>query len=692
MRRLGKQIVAAACAALLLAGCIKSGTPQSDAGLGAGDDWPSVNGDVAESGYSRLTQIDAENAGKLGLAWSLDLPGEVTLEATPLAVGGTLYFTGSYAAVYAVDASSGTVLWRFDPQTWKHNPQKMHFTFAANRGVAYRDGKIFSAAIDGRLFALDAKTGKQLWSVETTDPKGPQTITSAPRLIGDLVIIGQGGADFGARGYVTAYDQASGKQAWRFYVAPGSPEENKGDATQEMAAKTWSGEWWKTGTGGAPWNSITFDAEMGRVYVATGNAAPYDQQKRGAGDNLFTAAIVALDAKSGKYIWHYQINPADSWDYDSTQQMTLATLNLDGKPKKVLMQAPKNGFFYVIDRETGRPISAGKTTLMTWAKGFDVKTGKAIEEPGIRYESGQIDIWPGPIGGHNWQSMSYSPKLGLVYLPVGQIGERLLRGDGGPDAFNVMGLSTRPLVEKPGDGKASLVAWDPVAQRQVWKVQHDHLWNGGALVTAGNVVFQGTAEGRFNAYDARSGKELWHFDAGLGIVAAPMTYTFGGKQYVSILVGYGGTTAAFGDFMRVGWKYGQQPRRLLTFALDGQATLPPGTPPEMKVNAVDDPALVLNPADVKAGSELTVQCAACHGIGMKSPGSPGPDLRESALAMDLASLRKVLKEGVLLERGMPRFEGLTDDQIRQIHAFIRAQARSALAAQAKGGTGASVAK
>ena len=678
MRHLSKGFMAVAGAACLLASGAHSGVPQTDAGLGAGNDWSSVNADVAETAYSRLAQINAGNVRTLGLAWSLDLPGEVTLEATPIEVGGVLYFTGSAATVYAVEATSGKILWKFDPETWKHNPQKMHFTFAANRGVAYQDGKIFSAAIDGRLFALDARTGRQLWSVETTDPAGPQTVTGAPRLFDGKVIIGQGGADFGARGYVTAYDQASGKQVWRFYVAPGSPDQDKGDATMEQAARSWSGEWWKTGTGGAPWNSLTFDKDMGRIYIATGNAAPYDQQKRGKGDNLFTASIVALDAATGKYLWHYQVNPADSWDYDSTQQMTLATLNIDGKPRRVLMQAPKNGFFYVIDRETGKPISAGKTTMMTWATSIDLATGRPVENPGIRYESGKIDIWPGPIGGHNWQAMSYSPKQGLVYLPVGQIGERLIRGDGGPDAFNVMGLSTQPLTLRPGDGKASLVAWDPVNQRQAWKVQHANLWNGGTLSTAGDLVFQGLAEGMVHAYDARTGADLWHFNAGLGIVAAPMTYMVGGRQYVSILVGYGGTTAAFGDYMRVGWKFGAQPRRLLTFALNGRARLPQGAPPEMKVNAVDDPSIVISPADVKAGSELTVQCAACHGIGMKSPGSPGPDLRESAIAMDLDSLHKVLKDGILLEKGMPRFEYLNDEQIRQIHAFIRAQARAAI--------------
>ena len=322
--------------------------------VGAAANWASHGGDVNESGFSRLQQINTSNIARLGLAWSLALPGEATLEATPLAVDGVLYFTGSYAAVYAVDAVTGKLLWKYDPQTWKHYPIKMLFSFAANRGVAYADGRIFSAALDGRLFALDAKTGKLFWSVETTSPKSMQTITGAPRVFDGKVIIGNAGADFGARGYVTAYDAATGSQVWRFYTAPGKPEDNKGDPAMERAAATWSGQYWKTGTGGAVWDSITFDPELNRIYLGTGNAGPYDPSLRspGGGDNLYTASIVALDADTGKYVWHYQAVPRDAWDYDCTQQMTLAELTIEGKKRKVLMQAPKDGFFYVLDRET----------------------------------------------------------------------------------------------------------------------------------------------------------------------------------------------------------------------------------------------------------------------------------------------------------------------------------------------------
>ncbi|MGE3692170.1 MAG: PQQ-binding-like beta-propeller repeat protein, partial [Novosphingobium sp.] len=516
-----------------------------------------------------------------------------------------------------------------------------------------------------------------------TIPKGAMMIsTGAPRVMNGKVIIGNGGADFGARGYVTAYDAETGKQLWRFYTVPGKPEDNAGNPALEAAAKTWGPEFWKnTGGGGTVWNGMTFDAAKNRVYIGVGNAGPYDPKLRdpgSTGDNLYTSSIVALDATTGAYVWHYQETPRDSWDYKATPNIVMATLNLEGKPRDVLLHMPTNGFFYVLDRETGKPISAEAASLVTWADGIDLKTGRPIEKPGIRYETGDITLWPGTVGGHNWQPMSYSPKTGLVYVPEQQIGLRMSRGEQRVNDFNVMGLMVGSVVEKPGDGKGSLIAWDPVAQREVWKVQHPTLWNGGTLATAGGLVFQGTADGWFHAYDARNGSEVWKFNAGLGIVGAPISFRAGGKQYISVLVGYGGTTAAFGDVMNVGWKYGAQPRRLLTFALNGKATLPASTPPDMKVHALDDPALVLNEADVQAGRALSVQCAACHGVGLQSTGTPGPDLRESNIALDLAAMSQVLKQGLLMERGMPRFQNLTDEQIRQLHAYIRARAREAL--------------
>ncbi len=648
--------------------------------FGAGrsaDDWTSHNND-RESAYSPLTQIAASNVQRLGLAWFLDLPGEQMLQATPLEVNRTLYFTGSYGKVYAVDPVDGTVRWTYDPEVWKHNPAKLRTVLPANRGLAYLDGKVYFGTLDGRLIALDAKVGKLVWSVETTASESVQYITGPPRTFKDMVIIGNGGADFAARGYLTAYDAATGKQRWRFYVVPGSPEENQGDPAMQSAARTWHGEFWKTGTGGGPWDGITCDPELNRIYVGTANAAPYDPEVRspGGGDNLYTASIVALDADTGKYVWHYQVNPRDAWDYDSTQQMALADLTIDGQRRTVLMQAPKNGFFYVLDRHTGRLISAQKLGKATWAERIDVASGRPVEAPNIRFQNGPTTIWPAPNGAHSWQSMSYSVQNGLVYIPYQQMGmryERTRQDKAGTLSF--AGLAMTKVAVDRTDVKGALLAWDPVAQKLRWKVQHEHLWNGGALATAGNLVFQGTAEGYLVAYNGLTGERLWRFDAGLGITAAPMSYAIRGRQYVSILVGYGGTNM-LGDVLNVGWKFQAQPRRLLTFALDGKAVLPQSQPADLTTHAVDDPLLQLDAGEVTRGRAVfTGNCALCHGLDAVSAGAPAPDLRESSLAVSRQALWQVLHEGVLLQRGMPRFEELTEAQVAQLHAYIRSVAR-----------------
>jgi quinohemoprotein ethanol dehydrogenase len=660
------------------AGLPASSTPP----VGAGADWVGHDAAADESAYSRLDQIKTSNVRRLGLAWSMDLPGEASLEATPLAVNGVLYFTGSYAAVYAVDARSGKLRWKYDPQTWQHNPAKLNYTFGANRGAAYADGRIYSAALDGRLFALDASSGKLIWSVETTTPESMYTITGAPRVFRGKVIIGNGGADFGARGYVTAFDGATGKQLWRFYVVPGSPESNQGDPVMERAAKTWTGQYWLTGTGGAVWGDITFDPELNRIYLGTGNGGPYDPTVRspGGGDNLFTASIVALDADTGKYVWHYQAVPLDAWDYDCTQQMTLADLTIDGTPHKVLMQAPKDGFFYVLDRENGKLLSAEKYGKVTWADHIDLTTGRPVEAPNIRYETGQVLVWPAPTGAHAWQSMSFSPRTGLVYIPYMQLGVRLTKNGTPPDkgAVSVGDVTIQDYEADPLDGKGALVAYDPVQKKVAWRAQHDWIWNGGTMATAGDLVFQGTADGAFAAYDAVTGKRLWQFNAGLGIIGAPSTYVAHGKQYVSILVGYGGSSAIWGTLMDVGWRYRVQPRRLLTFELDGKAKLPPTAPADKSVKAVDVPSYQPQASDVAAGHAMWLACAACHGRDVVSAGAFAPDLRESRVAADPEALWTVLHEGPLLPNGMPRFSYLTHDQALQIYAYIRSAANDAL--------------
>jgi len=674
----------AVVAALVLAGC--SGTSGKTDGAGAADpaNWAAHSGGDDESAYSRLDEIDRGNVKKLGLAWYLDLPGEAALEATPLAVDGVLYFTGSMSAVYAVDALTGRQLWRYEPEVWNHMPQHMRKGMAVNRGIAYAKGRIFVGAMDGRVIALDAKTGKQLWTAESIAADARRTISGAPRVCDGKVIIGNSGGDWGERGYVTAFDEATGKQAWRFFTAPGDPAKGFEDDAQKMAAATWRGEWWKTGTGGTVWNGLTCDTELDRLYIGTGNSGPYDPEVRspGGGDNLFLVSIVALDPKTGKYIWHYQMNPREAWDYKATADMVSATIEIDGKPRKVLMQAPTNGFFYVLDRVTGKPISAEKITKVTWADRIDMKTGRPVERPGIRLENGPITMWPSPSGAHNWQAMSYNPRTGLVYIPATKLAARYSRmsADGSSVDFTGMkgAIDMTPAKVDPDDGTATLLAWNPVTQKKAWEVKQPSFWNGGVMSSAGDLVFQGNGAGWFEAFDAKTGEKLWRFNAGHGIVGAPMTYTVKGKQYVSILVGWGGGVM-WSEITNQGWKYGAQPRRLLTFAIDGKTLLPPSAPADMTVRPVDDPKMKLDEAMVKRGAvTFAVNCATCHGLEMVSPGVPAPDLRESQIALSLDAMLTVVKGGALVSNGMPRFDDLTEAQVADIHQYIRAGARQAM--------------
>jgi quinohemoprotein ethanol dehydrogenase len=455
----------------------------------------------------------------------------------------------------------------------------------------------------------------------------------------------------------------------------------------EMAARTWSGER-RFGGGGTVWNGITFDPELNRIYLGVGNGGPWDPELRspGGGDNLFVTSIVAIDAATGKYIWHYQENPREAWDYKATPNIIMATLPINGRDRKVIIQASSNGFFYVIDRESGELLSANNYGKVTWARGIDMQTGRPIENPNIRYETGETIAYPGGIGAHNWHAMSYSPRTRLAYIPVMQIGSRLTRQEIAGDV-RIFNVTFEPHVDPadPHDGKGALVAWDPVHQRARWTVWHNTLWNGGTLSTAGNLVFQGTADGYLTAYNADNGQQVWQFNARHGIVSPPMSYSVNGRQYVAVLSGYGGVTGSFGRYMNVGWKYGA-PRRLMIFALDGNAQLPETAPPDMTVHALDDPNLRINPRDVQAGHALYAVCGGCHGLHLEAAGTPGPDLRESALAMDPDAIYDVVHDGQLIQRGMPRLDFITREQAHQIHAYIRDGARRVLAEQQRQGT------
>ena len=660
-----------------------------------GANWLTYGRTYAEHHYSPLTGINAGNVRQLGLAWFVDLPGQRSLETPPLAVDGVLYFSGTYGKTFAVEAKTGRELWEFDPDLARNASEKLRIVMGAHRGVAYWRGKVYVGVVDGRLIALDAKSGKLIWSVQTfDDPKARKAISGAPRVFNGQVIIGHGGADFGTRGYVTTYDAETGRQLWRFYTVPGDPKKGFEDAAMTMAAKTWAGEWWHWGGGGTVWDNITYDPEFNRIYLAVGNGSPWraDIRSPGGGDNLFLSSIVALDAHTGRYVWHYQVNPRESWDYDSTQQMILADLKIDGRPRKVLMQAPKNGFFYVLDRATGKLISAEKFTKVTWAERIDLATGRPVEMPNLRYQNGPVLFWPSSAGAHSWQPMSFNPRTGLVYIPTMKLAMRI-----GPSAsdddlkafdndrrryFPALAVKSELVVQDPDDGTAGLLAWDPVAQKKRWEVRYpDSFWNGGTMTTAGNLVFQGIGRGQFIAYDARSGERLWSFDAGLGIIAAPTTYEVDAVQYVCVLVGYGGSAGNGAKLFDYGWRFDEQPRRLLSFALGQHAPLPPGKPRRYTVNAVDDPTFAIDPKPAAAGKRLyNSTCFLCHGGNVEGTGSIAPDLRESLLALHWESFRSVLHDGTLAAQGMPKYDELGDEDMRAIFAYVRQRGREARSA------------
>ena len=646
--------------------------------------WLSYGRTYSEQRYSPLAQINEKTVTGLKPDWGLELPDR-TLLATPIVVDGVMYISGSYSVVRAVDAASGKVLWTYDPKTLEVAGDRQRIFWDSNRGVAFWKGKVFVATGDGRLNAIDARTGKEVWSAVTIDPKLPMYINGAPRVFRDKVIIGNGGTEVGAnRGYVTAYDTETGKQAWRFYIVPGNPADGFEDETQAMAAKTWTGEWWKHGGGGNAWNGFTYDPEFNRIYIGTGNGSPWNRNIRspGGGDNLFLCSIVALDADTGKYAWHYQTTPGETWDYNSNMDMVLADLKIDGKPVKALMHAPKNGFFYVIDRANGKLLSAEKIGKVDWAESIDLKTGRPIERKGARYEDGQELVWPSPFGIHNWHAMSYNPNTGLAYIPVMELPG--LFTDKGIDKsiWQSPNFAVDPGVEFAREdipvnaGTGALRAWDPVAQKLRWEVTLPGVWNPGTLTTAGNLVIQGRTDGKLVAYRATDGESLWQFDAGLGISAPPVTYTVNGKQHIALLVGWGGAGPAVGGSLQAqhGWAYRAQPRRLISFSLEGKADLPKLPPPSF--------AKPLKQEDFKVDDMLAQQgnvlyakhCVLCHGAGAVS-GGYAPDLRASTIPVYEDALQDVVIKGSRQMAGMPRFHDLSEGDLKALQHYIRREAR-----------------
>ena len=660
----------------------------------SGANWLSYGRTYSEQRYSPLAQITADNVGSLGVAWFMDLPGQKSLLATPIVVDGVMYFTGSYSLVFAVDTRTGKQLWQYDPKTIEAAGDRLRVMWDSNRGVAYWKGKVFVATADGRLIAIDAKTGKEVWSTMTVDTKRAYFINGAPRVFKDKVIIGNGGTEWGAlRGYVTAYDTETGKQVWRFYTVPGNPADGFEDETQAMAAKTWTGEWWKHGGGGTVWNGLTYDPEFNRIYIGTGNGSPWNQKIRspGGGDNLFLCSVVALDADTGKYVWHYQTTPGETWDYNSNMDMVLADLKIGGKPVKALMHAPKNGFFYVIDRATGKLVSAEKIGNVNWATHVDLKTGRPVERPGARFEDGEELIYPSAFGVHNWHAMSYNPGTGLVYIPIIDV----------PGMFSDKGYKHKlwdspsfefdPGVDLLRDDMplkidaGSLIAWDPVKQQKAWEQKLPGVWNPGTLTTAGNLVFEGRTDGKLLAYRATDGIPLWSTDVGLGVSAPPITFEVDGKQYVALLTGWGGAGVSMAGSITAqhGWSYGMHPRRLIVYALDGGQQLPKSPPPQF-AQPLAQSDFKVDDMQAEAGSHLFLKkCVTCHGGGAVS-GGYAPDLRASQAPVYDEAFKEIVVGGSRVAQGMPRFPELTDTDLKAMQHYIRRQARQATAAAQKG--------
>ena len=653
--------------------------------------WMSHGRTYSEQRYSPLSQIDTRNVSSLGLAWFHDLETERGIEATSLVVDGVMYTTSAWSIVHAIDARSGKPIWSFDPEVAK-DKSKHTCCDVVNRGVAIWEGQVFFGALDGRLFALDAASGKVNWQVATFDPALPYTITGAPRVVKGKVLIGNGGAEFGVRGYISAYNVTDGSLAWRFYTVPGDPALGFENDTMKMAATTWNGEWWKIGGGGTVWDSMAYDPELDLLYFGVGNGTPWNQEIRspGGGDNLFLSSIVAVRPDTGDYVWHYQTTPGESWDYTATQHIILADIELNGSSRKVLMQAPKNGFFYVLDRKTGELLSANNYINITWATDVDMETGRPVEVPEARYKNAPFMVYPSYLGGHNWHPMSYSPQTGLVYIPVldlpAMYGQpehfKYNPGIGNTGTNSVVGGLPDDQAERDAIGaliKGRLLAWDPVKQQEAWHVEHRGSWNGGTLATAGNLVFQGTADGKLVAYRADTGEQLWDFATQTGVVAPPMSYEIDGEQYISVNVGWGGAFAlVFGEYVQA--ESLPNVSRVLTFKLGGKTTLP-----DVPWKA----AVVFNPPELTADSETvalgfaTYQdvCMGCHGLNAVS-GLIIPDLRGSGYLHDEKTWEAVVRGGLLKDRGMASFaDNISAEQSRAVLAYVIQQAQRGQALQ-----------
>ncbi|MEC7551605.1 MAG: PQQ-dependent dehydrogenase, methanol/ethanol family [Pseudomonadota bacterium] len=653
-------------------------------------DWLAYGRDYGEQRFSPLTQINKKTIKDLELAWSFDMYTNRGLEASPIVVDGIMYMTGSWSVVFAVDAKTGEEIWSYDPEVPGDWARKACCD-VVNRGVAVYEGAVFVATLDGYLVALNAENGEVIWRKNTIiDRTRSYTITGAPRVANGRVFIGNGGGEYGVRGYVTAYDTKTGEEDWRFFTVPGDPTKPFEHPEMELAAKTWKGgEWWKIGGGGTVWNSIVYDAETDTVFLGVGNGSPWTRTIRspGGGDNLFLSAIVALNASNGEMRWYYQTTPGDNWDYTAVQDMMLADMEVDGVMRKVIMQAPKNGFFYVLDRQTGELLRANPYVTVNWASHIDMETGRPVENPDKDFLTGNSQwILPGPLGGHNWQSMSYNPNTGLVYIPALEnplvfdvehdfkATGRFKYIEGGWNTGVEFGRLLEIMGEHPDlpKGKGYITAFDPLTGKTHWTREHGTHWNGGTLSTAADLVFQGNGDGYFVAYDAQNGDELWKVNTYTSTIAPPVTYSIDGEQYVAIQVGSGGAAGLTeGDLaMPASAKYGNF-GRMLAFKINGGLSI---DEPEHWARDIPEPPVVqASAAQIEHGGELYGEvCGFCHGIGVYG-GPAVPDLRKMS-EQTHRMFNEIVLEGVLEDRGMSNFsDRLSEADVNDIYAYINSR-------------------
>jgi len=647
--------------------------------------WLTHGGTYLEQRHSPLTQIDRDTLGRLAPAWVYELDTYRGQEATPLVVDGVLYTTSAWSKAYALNAATGELIWSYDPKVPGAAGAKACCDVNSRGPALYMD-KLIIATLDGRLIALDRATGTPVWSTVTVDQSKMYTITGAPRVVKDKVVIGNAGAEFGVRGYVSAYDADTGALAWRFYVVPGDPAAGPDGAASdkplaELAAPTWFGRWYEMGGGGTPWDSIVYDTELDQLYVGTGNGSPWNRQVRsdGKGDNLFLSSVLALDPDTGEYIWHYQESPGESWDFTSTQPMMLADLTMSGVAHKVIMHAPKNGFFYVLDRVTGKVLSANNFAPTYWATHVDLATGRPAVVPNAYYDSGPFVGSPTGLGAHNWSPMSYNPGTGLVYFRASRA-SMIYRND--PDFVFREGLNNTAIYRGPPTEEdralneanpplsgSQLIAWDPVAGAPRFTIEGT---GGGVLTTASNLIFQGRGSntGELVAFDATTGEKLWSYETPNSMAPGPISYEVAGEQYIAVMGGRGFSGGNDADARA------KNPGRIFAFKLDGKATMPPGPGPAPPPNVPEE---FFSPAAVAAGAEpYRVYCSRCHG-GETHSLNIIPDLRRSAALSSSALWNSIVIEGALEPNGMIGWSAfLTAEDAQTIRAYVAAQARALL--------------